>query len=87
MTYEYAFLSQADLEKASKSTNERKQMSTKTTLKRIALVAVSALGLSFFSVLPQAAAYANDMSLGYSSLTVIDTSNTGTSSKAGFFLC
>jgi hypothetical protein len=36
-------LYQADLGKAPGSTNERKQMSTKTTLKRIALVAVSAL--------------------------------------------
>jgi len=71
--------------KAFFTTNERKQMSTKTAFKRIALVAVSALGLSLFSVLPQAAAYANNITLGYSSLTVIDTSNTGTASKAGFF--
>jgi len=41
---EKQFLRQADLGKAPGSTNERKQMSTKTTLKRIALVAVSALG-------------------------------------------
>ena len=84
---EKAFSRQADLKKAFGSTSfERKQMSTKTTLKRIALVAVSALGLSFLSVMPQAnAAYSNDIQLGYSSLTVIDTSNTGTSSKAGFF--
>jgi len=47
---EKAFLSQADLKKAFGSTRfERKQMSTKTTLKRIALVAVSALGLGIMS--------------------------------------
>ena len=43
-------LYQADLGKYSGSTNERKQMSTKTTLKRIALVAVSALGFGLLSV-------------------------------------
>jgi hypothetical protein len=48
-TSEKAVLSQADLEKASKSTIERKQMSTKTTLKRVALVAVSALGFGLMS--------------------------------------
>ena len=47
---------QADLEKSSGSTNERKQMSTKTTLKRIALVAVSALGFGLLSVMPAKAA-------------------------------
>jgi len=41
------------LEKASNSTfNERKQMSTKTSIKRIALVAVSALGFGLLSVVP-----------------------------------
>jgi hypothetical protein len=47
-------LYQADSGKALGSTNERKQMSTKITLKRIALVAVSALGLGLLSVMPQA---------------------------------
>ena len=56
MSYERAFLCQADLEKASKSTIERKQMSTKTTLKRVALVAVSALGFGLLSVAPSSAA-------------------------------
>ena len=50
---EKAFLRQADDEKSSKSTfNERKQMSTKTSIKRIALVAVSALGFGLLSVAP-----------------------------------
>ena len=44
MTYESVSKTQADLEKVSKSTTERKSMSTKTSIKRIALVAVSALG-------------------------------------------
>jgi len=58
MSYERAFLCQADLEKASKSTIERKQMSTKTTLKRIALVAVSALGAGLVSTVSIPAANA-----------------------------
>jgi len=49
-------LYQADSRKALGSTNERKQMSTKTTLKRIALVAVSALGFGLLSVVPSNAA-------------------------------
>jgi hypothetical protein len=55
-----SFLSQADLKKAFGSTsNERKQMSTKTSFKRIALVAVSALGFGLLSVAPSSAARAN----------------------------
>jgi len=52
MTYEGAFLAQADLRIVRGSTIERKQMSTKTTFKRVALVAVSALGLSLVVVAP-----------------------------------
>ena len=56
MSYERAFLCQADVEKASRSTFfERKQMSIKT-LKRIALVAVSAMGIGLLSVAPSNAA-------------------------------
>jgi len=43
---------QADLEKVSKSTTERKSMSTKTSIKRIALVAASALGFGMLSIVP-----------------------------------
>ena len=43
-------------EKVFFTTNERKQMSTKTTLKRIALVAVSALGFGLLSAMPSMAA-------------------------------
>ena len=49
-------LYQADSGKALESTIERKQMSIKITLKRIALVAVSALGIGMLSVVPVRAA-------------------------------
>ena len=53
-------LYQADSGKALESTIERKQMSTKTTLKRIALVAVSALGFGLIgNVVPAQAATAS----------------------------
>jgi hypothetical protein len=53
-------LYQADSGKALESTIERRLMSTKTTLKRIALVAVSALGFGLLSVAPSANADAVD---------------------------
>jgi hypothetical protein len=56
MTYELVPNTQADLEKVSRSTTERKIMSTKTSIKRIALVAVSALGFGLLSVVPAKAA-------------------------------
>ena len=46
----------AELETVSRSTIERKQMSTKTTLKRIALVAVSALSFGLVVAAPSQAA-------------------------------
>jgi len=48
------------------TTNERKQMSTKTTFKRIALVAVAALGLSVVSSVPSQAVIS-----GTATLTVV----------------
>ena len=39
------------------TTNERKQMSTKTNFKRIALVAVAALGLGVLSSVPSQATF------------------------------
>ena len=48
-------LLQADLRIVRRSTIERKQMSTKTTFKRIALVAVAALGFGVLSVVPSQA--------------------------------
>ena len=55
MTYEKALISQAELRIVRGSTNERKQMSTKTLRKRIALVAVSAMGFGLMSVIPASA--------------------------------
>ena len=71
-------LYQADSGKALGSTIERKQMSTKTTLKRIALVAVSALGFGMLSVAPSSAA-TGSMTLSTSSLTIVG----GTESASG----
>jgi len=45
---------QADLRTVRRSTTERKSMSTKTSIKRIALVAVSALGLGVFTTVTPA---------------------------------
>ena len=58
MSYERAVLVQADLRIVRGSTIERKQMST--TIKRISLVAVAALGLSLVSVVPSSAAINQD---------------------------
>jgi hypothetical protein len=56
MTYVSALTAQADPGIVSGSTIERKQMSTKTIYKRIALVAVAALGAGVLSVAPASAA-------------------------------
>jgi trimeric autotransporter adhesin len=56
MTYVSALVAQADLRKLRGSTIERKQMSTKTIYKRIALVAVASLGAGVLSVAPASAA-------------------------------
>jgi len=60
MTNESDFFTQAEPEKASGSTYERKKMSTKTLRKRIALVAVAALG---FGVVNGVSANAAETSL------------------------
>ena len=52
MSYEKAFSTQAEPRIVRGSTIERKQMSTKTTFKRIALVTVAALGFGVMSVVP-----------------------------------
>jgi len=59
ITYERALSAQAEIRIVRISTNERKQMSTKTTFKRIALVAVAALGLGVLSVAPSSAVVSN----------------------------
>jgi len=54
------------------TTNERKQMSTKTNFKRLALVVVSALGLGLFgTVTPANAGATSSISLSTNSITVI----------------
>ena len=69
----------AELGNVSISTTERKQMSSKTTFKRIALVAVAALGLGVLSVAPsQAALVTETITLGATTATVTqgDTATT-----------
>ena len=56
MTYEFRLFAQADRAKYARSTTERKQMSTKTSIKRIALVAVAALGFGMVSTVSASAA-------------------------------
>ena len=57
------------------TTNERKQMSTKTNFKRIALVAVASLGMGLLSSVPSQAAFSGAAG---SSLTVTVANGTGT---------
>jgi len=59
ITYERALSAQAKVRKFLILTNERKKMSTKTTFKRVALVAVVALGLGGLSTVPASAGVAN----------------------------
>jgi hypothetical protein len=69
-------LYQADSKKAFGSTIERKQMSTKTTLKRIALVAVSAMGFGLVSsVAPVNAAPATAVASAFGSYTTVGSSD------------
>ena len=58
MTYVSALIAQADLRKLRGSTIERKQMSTKTIYKRIALVAVASLGFGVLTSVSPASATA-----------------------------
>jgi trimeric autotransporter adhesin len=69
MTYVSARFAQADPGIVSGSTTERKQMSTKTSFKRIALVAVASLGAGVLSVAPASAG-------AQTSITVSDASTT-----------
>ena len=72
----------ADLRIVRRSTIERKQMSTKTTFKRIALVTVAALGFGVMSVAPSNAAINAD-TLTLSSATASQTTaETATSTSA-----
>jgi hypothetical protein len=82
ITYERALEAQADLRKFRGSTIERKHMSTKTTFKRVALVAVAALGLGVLSVAPsQAASQADSLTLSTTTATQL-TGETLTATSA-----
>jgi hypothetical protein len=71
MTYEKAISVQAELRIVRGSTNERKQMSTKTLRKRIALVAVSALGFGLVSTVPANAANSATLINGLATVTIV----------------
>ena len=75
-------LLQADLRIVRGSTIERKQMSTKTTFKRIALVAVAALCLGVLAAVPsQATVQAHSLTLSAATSTQL-TGETSTASAA-----
>jgi hypothetical protein len=83
-------LYQADLEKSSGSTNERKQMSTKTTFKRIALATVAALGFGLLTSSPSyssntvATAFSKSVAQSTTYLTVVGTGLTGDAGVISF---
>ena len=70
MTYESVLLAQAELGIVSRSTTERKKMSTKTSFKRIALVAAASLGLGVLTSVAPASAAITAGSVTLSSSTV-----------------
>ena len=80
-------LLQADLRIVRGSTIERKQMSTKTTFKRIALVAVAALGFGVLSVAPSSALAGvttlTPVNNGVTTLTVADSAKANGESLTG----
>jgi trimeric autotransporter adhesin len=73
---------QAELRIVRSSTIERKQMSTKTTFKRIALVTVAALGFGVMSVVPSNAAINADTLTLSSATAAQTTAETATSTSA-----
>jgi trimeric autotransporter adhesin len=70
ISYEKAFSTRADLRIVRGSTIERKQMSTKTTFKRIALVTVAALGFGTMAAVSPASATATATSVTIGNTTV-----------------
>ena len=80
MTYESALPAQADLRIVRGSTIERKQMST--SIKRIALVAVAALGLGVLSVVPSNAANQMDTLTVSAATAAQETGDTATATTA-----
>jgi hypothetical protein len=82
ITSERALLAQADLRIVRGSTIERKQMSTKTTFKRVALVAVAALGLGLLSVAPSNAYTQADTLTVSSATAAVLITDTATATSA-----
>ena len=82
MSYEKELLTRADLRIVRGSTIERKQMSTKTTFKRIALVTVAALGFGVMSVVPSNAATSADVLTISSATASMKDSETSTATTA-----
>jgi trimeric autotransporter adhesin len=77
----------ADLRIVRGSTIERKQMSTKTTFKRVALVTVAALGFGVMSVVPSTAATSADtLTLSSATASMKDSeTSTATTATLGFY--
>jgi hypothetical protein len=71
-------------ENVSFTTNERKSMSTKTTLKRIALAAVSAMGFGLLSVIPVQTASAAQVQATSIVVGAIPSARTGSTSYIPF---
>jgi hypothetical protein len=76
-------LRQADLGKAPGSTIERKQMSTKTTFKRVALVAVVSLGFGVLSSVSPASAASADNDIYTLQSATLDTATTTYAARIG----
>jgi len=81
ITYERALEAQADPRIVRGSTIERKQMSTKTTFKRVALVAVAALSLGLLSVAPSNAYTQADTLTVSSATAAVSTTDTATATS------
>ena len=73
----FYFHFQADMRTVRRSTTERKSMSTKTTIKRIALVAVAALGFGMLSSVPSQA-YTSGYSLTVDANDTVSVGDTAT---------
>ena len=73
---------EAAFEKYSKTTIERKQMSTTTNFKRIALVAVAALGLGVLTSVPSSAAINSDTLTLSATTAAQNTAETATATSA-----
>jgi len=67
------------------TTTERKRMSTKTTFKRIALVAVASLGLGILSVVPSTAAVSSETFTATADATSINVGDSVTVTVANEF--